>query len=84
MKYPYGLAFSLGGATQQGDHLLYVCEHGNNRIQVLNSRTGAHVGFLGEGALKNPRGLKIHAGAEGKALLFVSDHGNSRIQVLEA
>ena len=60
-----------------------VCEVNNKRIQVFNARTGAHVGFLGVGQLKNPRGLKLHAGADGKSLLFVSDYGNKRVEVLE-
>ena len=42
-----------------------------------------HVGFLGVGLLKNPRGLKIYPGSEGKSLLFVSDEGNKRVEVLE-
>ena len=81
---PWGMALSLGGVDSQGgDYLLYVCDRGNNRIQVLNARTGAHVGFLGVGQLKTPYGLKLHAGADGKSLLFVSDCGNKRVEVLE-
>jgi len=84
MSNPIGMALSLGGVDSQGgDYLLYVCECGNNRIQVFNARTGAHVGFLGVGQLKQPYGLKLHAGADGKSLLFVSDFANKRVEVLE-
>jgi hypothetical protein len=82
MHYPIGLALSLGGvASQGGDHLLYVSELYNNRIQVFNSRTGAHVGFLGVG--DDPRGMRMHAATENRTLLFVSDGENERIQVYE-
>ena len=52
-------------------------------MQILNARTGAHVGFLGVGLLYQPYGLKIYPGFEGKSLLFVSDYCNKRVEVLE-
>ena len=65
LHYPIGLALSLRGAESQGgDYLLYVCENSNNRIQVLNARTGAHVCYLGEGQVSYPYGLKLYPGAE--------------------
>jgi DNA-binding beta-propeller fold protein YncE len=84
LSHPWGLALSLGGVDSQGgDYLLYVCEDGNNRVQIFNVRTGSHVGIVGVGPLKNPRGLKLFAGSDGKTLLFVSDHANKRVEVLE-
>ena len=84
MNSPVGIALSLGGvASQGGDHLLYVSEWGNDRIQIFNSRTGAHVGFLGVGELNSPRGMRLHAATESRSLLFVSDSGNKRINVYE-
>ena len=84
IKYPRGIALSLGGvAGQGGDHLLYVSEYSNNRIQVFNSRTGAHVGFLGVGELNGPCGMRLHAATGDRSLLFVSDGDNKRIKVYE-
>ena len=56
---------------------------GKSRVQILNARTGVHVGFLGVGMLNIPYGLKIYPGSEGKSLLFISDNGNRRVEVLE-
>jgi DNA-binding beta-propeller fold protein YncE len=82
MDHPQFIALSLGGvASQGGDHLLYVSEFGNHRIQIFNSRTGAHVGFLGVG--DKPRGMRMHAATENRTLLFVSCGDNNRIQVYE-
>ena len=82
MVGPLGIALSLGGVARQGgDHLLYVSEFGNDRIQIFNARTGAHVGFLGVG--DSPLGMRMHAATENRTLLFVSDGENDRIQVYE-
>ena len=83
MDRPNGIALSLGGVARQGgDYLLYVSEIYNNRIQIFNARTGAHVGFLGVG--DDPRGMRMHAATENRSLLFVSDGGgNKRIKVYE-
>jgi DNA-binding beta-propeller fold protein YncE len=82
MDVPYGIALSLGGAARQGgDHLLYVSEFDNDRIQIFNARTGAHVGFLGVG--DSPLGMRMYAATENRTLLFVSYGGNERIQVYE-
>ena len=84
MHYPQGIVKSLRGvASQGGDHLLYVSEWGNNRIQIFNSRTGAHVGFLGVGEFDGPFGIKLHAATGNRSLLFVTDEGNERIMVYE-
>ena len=84
MTSPQGIALSLGGvAGQGGDHLLYVSEYWNNRIQIFNSRTGAHVGFLGVGELSRPDGMRLHAATGDRSLLFVSDGDNKRIKVYE-
>ena len=82
MDIPYCVALSLGGVDRQGGHhLLYVSEVGNNRIQIFDARTGAHVGFLGVG--DRPRGMRLHAATENRSLLFVSDGSNKRIKVYE-
>ena len=82
MDSPIGIALSLGGVARQGgDHLLYVSEVENHRIQIFNARTGAHVGFLGVG--DHPRGMRMHAATENRTLLFVSYDVNNRIQVYE-
>jgi DNA-binding beta-propeller fold protein YncE len=84
MDQPQGIALSLGGvASQGGDHLLYVSEWGNHRIQIFNTRTGAHVGYLGVGELRSPCGMKIHKATDNRSLLFVSDVNKKRIQVFE-
>ena len=84
MVYPQGIALSLGGvASQGGDHLLYVSDFGNSRIQIFNTRTGAHVGYLGVGELRSPYGMKIHKATDNRSLLFVSDGIKNRIQVFE-
>ena len=84
MNSPAGIALSFRGvASQGGDHLLYVSEFGNDRIQIFNSRTGAHVGFLGVGELSSPYGMRFHAATENRSLLFVSDYGNKRIKIYE-
>ena len=81
---PQSIALSLGGVARQGgDHLLYVSDSENHRIQMYNARTGAHVGFLGVGELRCPVGLRLHAATEGRSLLFVSDAGNKRIKIFE-
>ena len=81
---PQGIALSLGGVARQGgDHLLYVSEWNNVRIQIFNARTGAHVGFLGVGELSGPCGLRLHAATEGRSLLFVSDVINKRVKIYE-
>jgi DNA-binding beta-propeller fold protein YncE len=82
MQTPYCVALSLGGVDRQGGHhLLYVSEFGNNRIQIFDARTGAHVGFLGVG--DDPYGMRLHAATENRSLLFVSDGNNKRIKVFE-
>jgi len=82
MDSPIGIALSLGGVARQGgDHLLYVSEVGNDRIQIFNARTGAHVGFLGVG--DDPRGMRMHAATENRTLLFGSDGDNERVQAYE-
>ena len=79
MSGPHGVALSLTGVdSQAGHHLLYVSDSSNNRIQIFDATTGVHVGFLGEGELSNPRGLKLHAGTDGRSLPFVCDQGNYR------
>ena len=85
MDRPRSIALSLGGvASQGGDHLLYVSEGGgNNRIQIFNTRTGAHVGYLGIGELSEPRGMRMHKATDNRSLLFVTDRGNKRIQIYE-
>ena len=80
MDLPQGIALSLGGvASQGGDHLLYVSDWGNDRIQIFNTRTGAHVGYLAVGELSSPSGMKIHKATDNRSLLFVTDSGNKRI-----
>ena len=84
LNRPQGIALSLGGVARQGgDHLLYVSDSGNHRIQIYNARTGAHVGFLGVGELRYPMGLRLHAATEGRSLLFVSDARNTGMKVYE-
>ena len=84
MNYPSGVALSLTGVdSQAGHHLLYVSGYLNNRIQIFDVTTGVHVGFLGEGELSNPCGLRLHAGTDGRSLLFVSDFRNDRVVVYE-
>jgi len=84
MVQPQGIALSLGGvASQGGDHLLYVSDWGNHRIQIFNTRTGAHVCYLGVGELSMPCGMRIHKATDNRSLLFVTDYGNKRIQVFE-
>jgi DNA-binding beta-propeller fold protein YncE len=84
MSYPQGIALSLRGvASQGGDDLLYVSDFGNDRIQIFNTRTGGHVGYLGVGELRRPCGMKIHKATDNRSLLFVTDFGNKRIQVFE-
>ena len=84
MNYPYGVVLSLTGVdSQAGHHLLYVSECENNRIQIFDATTGVHVGFLGEGELSYPYGLRLHAGTDGRSLLFVTDVDNKRVVVYE-
>ena len=84
MDYPSGIALSLTGVdSQAGHHLLYVSDSSNNRIQIFDATTGVHVGFLGEGELNGPCGLRLHAGTDGRSLLFVTDGGNDRVVVYE-
>ena len=84
LDLPEGIALSLGCVDSQGgDHLLYVSEYGNNRIQIFNARTGAHVGFLGVGELNWPCGIRLHAATGNRSLLFVSECGSKRIRVYE-
>ena len=84
MDYSHGVALSLTGVdSQAGHHLLYVSECDNNRIQIFDATTGVHVGFLGEGDLSYPYGLRLHAGTDGRSLLFVSDLCNDRVVVYE-
>jgi YVTN family beta-propeller protein len=88
LSQPQGIALSLGGVDSQGgDHLLYVCEEDEEeiegRIHILNARTGAHVGYLGEGELSRPEGIRLHAATENRTLLFVTDIGNNKIRIYE-
>jgi hypothetical protein len=93
LRQPQGLALSLGGVDSQGgDHLLYVSELCNDeeeedeakgRIHILNATTGAHVGYLGEGELGRPRGIRLHAATENRTLLFVTDCVDNNIRIYE-
>jgi DNA-binding beta-propeller fold protein YncE len=84
MDKPQGIALSLGCVdSQRGDHLLYVSDYGNDRIQIFNARTGAHVGFLGVGELDRPCGIRLHAATGNRSLLFVSEWSSKRIRVYE-
>ena len=89
LRHPHGIALSLGGVDSQGgDHLLYVCEDCNvedeeGSIHILNARTGAHVGYFGEGELGCPRGIRLHAATENRTLLFITDFGNANIRIYE-
>ena len=81
---PGGIALSLGGVDSQGgDHLLYVGVCNEGRIHILNARTGAHVGYLGEGELSYPRGIRLHAATENRTLLVGTDGGNANIRMYE-
>jgi len=82
MDKPQAIALSRGDIDgQRGNHLLYVSDTGNDRIQIFDARTGAHIGFMGVGT--KSFGLKLHAAKENRSILFVSEGGKKRIHVYE-
>lgn len=71
---PWGVAADASGS-------IYVSDTGNNRVQKLNSATGAFIGAWGtlgsgNGQFNQPQNLTV--GADG--LVYVVDRANSRIQ----
>ena len=67
-----------------GDSLLYVSDSRNNRIQLFNAETGAHVRMLGEGDLDYPCGLALHAppaASQLPTLLFVASYKQNAVKV---
>lgn len=55
---------------------LIICDTGNNRIVVVDSRTGDHLASIGKGELNNPCSVAVH----GKNII-VADTGNNRIKI---
>ena len=90
--YPSGVC--LGPAPGGGDQLLYVSDESNNRVQVLNATTGAHVRTIGTGVSGNavgqfssPAGVCLGpapGGGGGDQLLYVAEWSNHRVQVFNA
>ena len=72
-KYPYGITTK--------NKKVYVCDAGNNRIQVLNEDLTYHSSFgsygRGHGQLQYPEDIAVDSSGK----IFVADHNNNRIQV---
>lgn len=83
---PRGLAIQ-SSTSVGGQHVLYVTECNNNRVQVFNAVTGKHIRFIGHGKgsgpgqLYNPLGGPVFLDRDGSRELFVPECGNHRISV---
>ncbi len=55
MANPWGLCILPSASNSNADPHLYFAEFGNNRIQVFNANTGAHVRYIANpGGNRNP------------------------------
>ena len=84
LRHPTGLALKSGCVDKHnGDDLLYVAE--NERVQVFNARTGAHVGNVGRRVLTRPVGVALQPATHSRCLLLVCEEDglNNRIKVFE-
>jgi DNA-binding beta-propeller fold protein YncE len=73
LEYPAGLCF------MPGDRHIAVAEEGNNRVSVFTV-DGKFVGSVGDGELRNPKGVMSSSCGE----LVVADWGNDRLALFSA
>lgn len=72
-----GNGFNLAGGVLAIENELYVCDYGNNRVQVLSIRSGRYLRSIGQGGLMNgPLSIALDPAAQ---LLVVGE--NDKISV---
>ena len=89
LNRPWGIALQESAPGSGAPCLLYVADCCNDRVQVFDVDTGAHMRMIGTrpgsgvGQLHRPIGIAVHPGPDNKMLMLVSENQNKRVQVFE-
>ena len=87
LDHPFGITLQEPTPGSGSPSLLYVADMGNDRVQVFDADTGAHVRTIGAGEgnevgeMCQPSSVTLHPGGNDTLLLFVAEYGNGRVQV---
>ncbi len=85
MHYPFGVCILPSASNSNADPMLYVADQGNNRIQVFNANTGAHVRSVAHPGGNIPCCVVVaRNSADGNPFVYVGDNvsGTTGIKLL--
>ena len=85
MSHPMGVCILPSASNSNADPMLYVADYSNNRIQVFNANTGAHVRSIANPGGGSPYCVVVaRNSADGNPFVYVGDNnsGTTGIKLL--
>ena len=89
LAHPHGIALQESPPGSGEPCLLYVADWDNERVQVFDADSGAHVCMIGDGEgedaavrLMSVTGVALHPGADDSMLLVVTDKAHVQVFVV--